>query len=1728
LQTGQWFEWYGAPDVSMSGLPDGLVRNAKTGLVSGIPTKPGLFTITAMDVSRRKSVRTVKVIDSGSVYVSAAVSDDSLGLGTVSGSSLVAAGGSVTVQAVAAKGAAFAGWYLYGDPVSRDPVFTFTAGTNNDRVEARFIAARDDWLNVSGDDCGFDLGVAIDDGADIYCYFVVDSGSVVTLSVSGLPDGIVYDSATKAISGAPAKDGVYYVTLSATNANGFKHSRTVRWFVGDGFLDDYDDIGLECSPFDDLYTGRYAEWSLGEVSQVSGLPQGLSYNPRTCVVSGRPMTPGKCTFTATDAWQRSVKKTFIVRDSGSAYVTVGVCDGMEDCGVVAGSGVYEIGSDVAISAVENDGWYFAGWYVDPSCGDSYENLGFEQWRESHPEFDLPEEWAGLQFYARFVSAEEDYLYVDSAEEWCLSPDEFGNLPPLSATLTVDCVTQFSVSADGLPDGLAISGSQLNVTDASKLVPGEYNVQLTIATQTGLTERMSVLIRVEFPELVVAAGTDGNGDPLGTVAGGGFYWPGTQVSLSASAASGAAFAGWYRDDDLVSTEAAFRYTTTNYDEFLEARFIAAMDDWLNVYSYGGDCGFERGVPLDRGASILWYFGVDSRSVATFSVSGLPTGIVYDPATKSISGAPTKDGVYYVTVSATNANGFRHSCTVRWIVGDAEEAYYDDIGLDLSYFDELATGMPVEWMCDIGITVKGLPDGLSYDAQTGVVSGVPTKPGKFTLSFTGPSRTSAVKTVIVHDSGSAYVGVYLGLGCEECGTVSGGGVYAIGSRVVVSAKATMPYCFSGWYLDYDCSESVYDADGDWRTAELPIAVFGRMDVFANFIEECDDYLWLDEGWEWDVEIDDDGYLVCGEFPLWVDSATLPTVTATGLPPGFALSGLSIVVADQAKLVPGVSTVVIVARNMTGKTATTELRVRVPNLRAEAFVNAGLADTYEFYGGVVDDDMYDVFSSLAYDGWKVTVSGLPPGLKYDAKNGLLVGNATKAGSYTVYFTAKKGTYAQVATATFEVFFPILSVETGVWCDESAYGSVSGAGAYPAGTKVTLKATPGNGCVFAGWFYDDGSPLDGEIDYRATSCAYVTGEDDMTILALFATAEEDSEIYFDIENGESFPTDEDGSFELDVGSLVHSITVPSLSVKGLPSGMKFDAKSNVISGSSKKPGKYLVTVSAKNATVKKAVTTTLAIVVPNITSPYLPGLDPDENAYNLAVGVGTPDEILDLTTEEGWKISGISGLPSGLKYDARKGTITGVPSKGGAYTVTVTAKNGKATTSATVTINVAALPDWAQGTFTGVASATTDDGHDVRGYLTMTVSAAGKISGKISSLGGKSISFSAASFDVSSGIGNGDDDSWDLFAVAALKVGKTVVDVSVSIGRDEAPEGLANAKAYVSSELFDAVLWRNMWRDKSSEDAAKSVLRDLSGVYTATLYSDDSGCGYLSMTLGMDGNLKMTGKLPDGTSVSTSTPLVCDGDTFGDGTFMAVLNVTPKAYKGGSASIAMMLDIDTRTIWSDDGEWTSFDPAATSEYGEGFALLLSVSGAFYDKGTRLAEYYSRLEFQIDAPMLGYACKHTWYDEDARRKVTESSQEAADAVLVENPVVSVDASGSSFTVPKATKPIKDKATGEWLYYGANDGALTLSFAQATGIFKGSYTFWFDYVSAVDDSTDPTKETLAHTSKKVSFEGVVVQGFDEICGFYLWDSTGSYEDPKTGKQKTYKYKESHTARLSAQ
>jgi uncharacterized repeat protein (TIGR02543 family) len=274
----------------------------------------------------------------------------------------------------------------------------------------------------------------------------------------------------------------------------------------------------------------------------------------------------------------------------------------------------------------------------------------------------------------------------------------------------------------------------------------------------------------------------------------------------------------------------------------------------------------------------------------------------------------------------------------------------------------------------------------------------------------------------------------------------------------------------------------------------------------------------------------------------------------------------------------------------------------------------------------------------------------------------------------------------------------------------------ATPVGMEqVTLKVTATKGYVFAGWHKDEAftEPCDSSLaDYRNPTYTYNVGAENVNFNAHFVMVEEDTKLDL-LETKAITPKNDQRAIQL----VIDSYSLPKVSVKGLPAGMKFTAKpvmkkgskteveypANTIYGTPTKPGIYTVTVSLTNATVKKAVTKTFNIEVPNLTAAdkYFEDeiRNDEDDSYKVVTGseVGDWSGLPSLLLEDSSNKLAVSGLPAGLKYDAKTGQIIGVPTKPGVYTVTLTVTEGKVKSISTITVEVEPLPEWVQTTFEG-----------------------------------------------------------------------------------------------------------------------------------------------------------------------------------------------------------------------------------------------------------------------------------------------------------------------------------------------------------------------------------------------------------------------------------------------
>jgi hypothetical protein len=322
--------------------------------------------------------------------------------------------------------------------------------------------------------------------------------------------------------------------------------------------------------------------------------------------------------------------------------------------------------------------------------------------------------------------------------------------------------------------------------------------------------------------------------------------------------------------------------------------------------------------------------------------------------------------------------------------------------------------------------------------------------------------------------------------------------------------------------------------------------------------------------------------------------------------------------------------------------------------------------------------VFMKDGLAGYKLNTTA--SGAKLNAKTGILTATFTKPGEYEVVLS--KPGYGIKAVSFNVRALPILSL---LMDGGDAKCKVTGAGAYLVGKKSTLKATASKGYVFAGW-YKDGVPCDSTlVDYRNPSYTYVMGEEDTQFYARFVTKEEEADYEMGIELIDEYYNSLGDDVQVCAGEemgpvkvWVDSLTLPTAKVTGLPTGLKFDAKTFTISGKPTKPGFYPITIEVKNASKSRSA---FAIVNLEVRHFNAHGLHGDwEDAEPIVIDAFTTERF-DLEDCFGGFFEDLPikslKLPAGLTYNAKTGTINGNGKlKCGSYTVTLTDKAGQVTT--------------------------------------------------------------------------------------------------------------------------------------------------------------------------------------------------------------------------------------------------------------------------------------------------------------------------------------------------------------------------------------------------------------------------------------------------------------------
>jgi uncharacterized repeat protein (TIGR03803 family) len=184
----------------------------------------------------------------------------------------------------------------------------------------------------------------------------------------------------------------------------------------------------------------------------------------------------------------------------------------------------------------------------------------------------------------------------------------------------------------------------------------------------------------------------------------------------------------------------------------------------------------GLSMDGAVGLAFsYQTLATQTPTTYSAIGLQLGLNIDSTTGLISGAPTATGTSSVTLTATNAAGSNSVTLVITILPPPViTSILSEFGSTSAafYYQIRASGNPASF------DATGLPDGLTLDPATGMITGTPTSTGTFpvTISATNVAGSdSRTLMVVVTNSAPTLSQEYVQLHSFNDGTVSNEGVY-----------------------------------------------------------------------------------------------------------------------------------------------------------------------------------------------------------------------------------------------------------------------------------------------------------------------------------------------------------------------------------------------------------------------------------------------------------------------------------------------------------------------------------------------------------------------------------------------------------------------------------------------------------------------------------------------------------------------------------------------------------------------------------------------------------------------------------------------------------------------------------------------------------------------------------------------------------------------------------------
>ena len=669
--------------------------------------------------------------------------------GTVSGGGQYNAGATCTLHATPASGYQFDSWKKNGTVVSTNPNYSFTV-TENATYTAYFSAEPVTYYTITTNVTPSGSGTVTGGGT-------YPAGSSITLEAipnngyafSQWQDGSTSNPRTITVNGDATYTATftqlqYTITTSVSPAGAGTVTGGGAYHYGDN-----------CTLTATAYSGY----------EFQGWDDGNTQNPRSFTVTG------------------NAAYTAIFSEVGATYYTVSATVSPAGAGTVNGTGTYEAGSVITLTAVANNGYTFDHWSdnvtQNPRTVTVNSNLNFTAYFTqnqytitviANPSNGGSVTGGGAYYYGEYATLTatpySGYEFVGWSDGSTQSTHQVlvtGNAT-YTATFTQGGTTYYTVTTYVSPNGAGtVTGAGTYPAGATATLAATANSGYTFNRwndgSTSNPRTVTVNNNMSFTAYfttnqytITVLANPSNG---GTVTGGGTYNYGATATLTATPANGFEFLQW-SDGNTNST----RYITVTQNATYTALFLQAGGTVYTLTVTGnallGQTYGSGTYPAGSSVEIAAYPAPYARFVrwSDGNTENPRTVVVNSNATYTAEFVALSN--YTITVNSNND---------AWGTAYGGGTYFEGDQVEIS-------AIPSQ-----GYVFTNWSDGNAQNPRTITVTGDAT----YTAIFSQGGVVTHTLTVVCNTAE---------------GTVSGGGIYVHGATAVVQAFPNQGYVFTKW--------------------------------------------------------------------------------------------------------------------------------------------------------------------------------------------------------------------------------------------------------------------------------------------------------------------------------------------------------------------------------------------------------------------------------------------------------------------------------------------------------------------------------------------------------------------------------------------------------------------------------------------------------------------------------------------------------------------------------------------------------------------------------------------------------------------------------------------------------------------------------------------------------------------------------------------------------------------